>query len=219
MKDKKKVMVLGLLVVAMLAIGAFQFIGPSSSSAPIAETDEATEVTDPETTTVADGEGVEGEEGAEVEEEGDAKKLNIEGFVAESFDVRDPFDVPSGVEPEKAKAPEPEKPVEPRVKPQQKPRSLPGEQPVNPRIFGDLPPLGGGGAPVDNSPQYRVKGVLVGQRSVAVVEDEEGNQKLVPVGGSIDGDTKVVKIEQGKVTVERNGKKKVLSIQEKARND
>jgi hypothetical protein len=59
---------------------------------------------------------------------------------------------------------------------------------------------------------YRVSGVIVGARPAAVFTDPQGNQRLVSVGSSLDGDSKVVAIERGQVTVEHRGKKLRLSL-------
>jgi type II secretory pathway component PulC len=64
-----------------------------------------------------------------------------------------------------------------------------------------------------------VRGIVIGNRSVAVFEDENGNQRLIPEGGSVDGQTRVKRIERGRVTVETQGKEKTLTIEEEARND
>jgi type II secretory pathway component PulC len=61
---------------------------------------------------------------------------------------------------------------------------------------------------------YQVKGVIVGKKPMAVFEDDNGNQRLVPLGGSLDGDSKVVAIEKGKVRIRHHGKEKTLDLPE-----
>ena len=214
-------MVLGALVILVIAVGAFQFMGgkPAASDATVATTD----------ADAGDGTtGVEGEEGTDgtVGEEGvdgEVQPVNAIGDVVASLPVRDPFQPSQGMEDSTTpKVVEPPKTVtEPRP-----PRvaSNGGNTPYNPGIGGSLPELGGfGGGQLTPTtppePAFRVVGILVGERPIAVFEDDGGNQRLVPLGGSIDGDTKVTKIEQGKVTIERHGKAKTLVMQEKARND
>ena len=59
---------------------------------------------------------------------------------------------------------------------------------------------------------YQVSGVIVGSKPAAVFTDSGGNQRLVPVGGSLDGDSKVISIDKGQVTVEHRGKKLRLPL-------
>ena len=145
-------------------------------------------------------------------------------MAAMPYQVRDPFSIPADFS---EKPVEPPKPVAQPVQsaPVQSLGSNGGSAPFNPDISGTLPPMGGGGIggsptmPVVTKPMYTVKGIMLGSKPLAVFEDGDGNQKLVPVGGSIDGDTQVVAIEKGKVTVSRNGKRHTLVIDEVARND
>lgn len=53
---------------------------------------------------------------------------------------------------------------------------------------------------------------MTGSKPIAVFSDSNGNQRLVPVGGSLDGDSKVVAVEKGSVTIEHRGKKQRLSL-------
>ncbi|MBS1713781.1 MAG: hypothetical protein JST30_05535 [Armatimonadetes bacterium] len=61
---------------------------------------------------------------------------------------------------------------------------------------------------------YQVKGVIVGKKPMAVFEDDNGNQRLVPLGGSIDGDSTVTGVEKGKVRIRHKGKDKTLRLSE-----
>ncbi len=59
---------------------------------------------------------------------------------------------------------------------------------------------------------YTVSGTMTGgDKPVAVFTDSNGNQRLVPVGGSLDGDSKVISIEKGSVVIEHRGKKQRIS--------
>lgn len=208
--DKKKLLVLGVLVLVMLAVGAFTFLG-GKKSAPVA----TTATTDEGTTVVDDAEN------AEVTEEEDPNGLRPElsGMIASTYSPRDPFEIPSGADLRGTKPqpkPEPEQPKtqnRPATHTQQTP-------PLNPLgLGGNLPSLGdsGPGLPIiPAGPTYKVKGILIGKKSIVVFEDEGGNQKLVPIGGSVDGDTKVTNIEKGKVTVIHKGEKKTLTLEEEA---
>ena len=215
--DKKKMLILGVLALVMIAVGAFSFMGGGSGGGEVAA---ATEVS-PEATEVVAGEG---------EENSDQALSNYgepsdERLAVLPYPIRDPFTVPTAFS---------EKPVEkpaapvqnqaPPVQPMGNSNNSYGSAPVNPMIGGDLPPLGGsgvgsGGSPIVAKPMYAVKGIMLGSKPLAVFEDSEGNQKLVPVGGSVDGDTQVVAIEKGKVTVSRSGKRHTLVLDEEARND
>lgn len=142
---------------------------------------------------------------------------------ATPFVPRDPFLVPSTYAmnvpaPPPAQTPPPKNP---KVEAPVRPGTNSGYQPMDP-MRGSLPApgqSGPAGAPMVAKPMYRVKGILLGAKPMAVFEDSSGNQKLVPLGGSVDGDTKVVAIEKGKVRVSQKGKEHTLTIDEEARND
>lgn len=236
--DQKKSIVLGVLVVLVLAIGAFQFMPKGDSAAAAAAlaaknkaaaggaendasvNEENGEATD-ETAVAVD------ENGQPTDENGNVVvKTNAAGQAIPPMPARDPFQVPSDIV-ALNNAPVQEK-VVPTTEPKpvhsgQSPR---GNQPVNPEIFGSFPPLTGGGTPsgpigvpAPSGPNVRLMGVLVGDKPMAVFEDDKGNQKLVPLGGSVDGDTKVTSIKRGQVTISHRGKDKTLVIQEEAHND
>lgn len=136
---------------------------------------------------------------------------------------RDPFLVPSTYAMNVPAPPpaQPTPPKNPKVEAPVRPGTNSGYQPMDP-MRGSLPApgqSGPAGAPVVAKPMYRVKGILLGAKPMAVFEDGSGNQKLVPLGGSVDGDTKVVAIEKGKVRVSHKGKEHTLTIDEEARND
>lgn len=77
----------------------------------------------------------------------------------------------------------------------------------------------GGGAPVagnklpsiDDFP-YTVAGTMLGDRPCVVFTDASGKQKLVGAGGAIDGDSRVVSISKGLVTVNHRGKTKTFRV-------
>src|SRR5207237_5169748 len=79
------------------------------------------------------------------------------------------------------------------------------------------PAVGLSNAPVLRQPDefgYKVKGVILGDKPMAVFEDDNGNQRLVPLGGSVDGDSRVIGIEKGKVRVKHRGKPQSLRLPE-----
>jgi hypothetical protein len=220
--DKKKMLVLGVLALLLVAVGAFSFLsgGSSGESAELTTTkaDETANATEN-----ADGTPIEGD--ATLEEGKNVDGTPQEGMLAMlPLAPRDPFTIPDQLD-DKPK-PEPAKPVE-QTPVQQAPRPLTSNRPGGNQPFdidmGALPGGSGGGigsgVPMAVVPQYAVKGIILGSKPLAVFEDGSGNQKLVPLGGSIDGDTKVVAIEKGKVTVSYKGKHQTLVIDEEARND
>jgi hypothetical protein len=48
---------------------------------------------------------------------------------------------------------------------------------------------------------------------MAVFKDSQGNQRIVPLGGYVDADTKVVGIERGKVRVKTRDGEQTLTLE------
>lgn len=205
-KEKQKLLIVGVLGLVVLGVGAFQFM--SSSSPPVSTTEKKPEP----------------DKQAEPGQTGDA----LAGIVASTSLPRDPF-VPG-------RLPEQPKPATDTVKPTNPPtqqesagsrrigsRSTPSLPPLRPMsgnidLGRGLPnPLGGEKASQTTPPgrtddfNYSVSGVVVGQRPVAVFEDGSGKQLLVPLGGSINGQSRVIGIERGKVILEHRGKRLTLT--------
>ncbi|MFM9874420.1 MAG: hypothetical protein ACKVQS_13270 [Fimbriimonadaceae bacterium] len=220
--DKKKMLVLGVLALLLVAVGAFSFLSGGNSSASAELT---TTKADAKTTAVDDTDpnAVKGE--GDLKTETDPTK-NPDGTPKDGLLAmvplapRDPFTIPAQLDTRPKQ--EPVKPVP--VANTQVPTTLGNNRPEGNRPFpppmGELPGGGiGGGVPMAVVPQYTVKGIILGAKPLAVFQDSSGNQKLVSLGGSIDGDTTVVAIEKGKVTVSYKGKRQSLVIDEEARND
>jgi hypothetical protein len=229
--DKKKLLILGVLALLMLGVGAFTFLSGGQSASP--EVVATSEPQNPDETAAPEGEAAVGEEGeGSLEDElgkagSDGTKVETEGLLALApYAIRDPFSVPTSYDTRPGAVKQPEPKPEPVAQPKPeiaKPAARPqndGYQPFNP---GPLPsgPISGGApeAPVVVTPNYRVTGILLGSKPLAVFEDANGNQKLVPLGGSVDGDTKVTSIQKGRVTVSHKGKPHTLVIEQEARND
>jgi hypothetical protein len=96
-------------------------------------------------------------------------------------------------------------------------------RPIPPlEIGGTLPGLHENGAKATAVPDaqvrrpdefgYAVSGVIIGSRPMAVLQDESGVQRLVKLGASVDGESQVIGIERGKVTVRHRGKVLVLRV-------
>ena len=219
-KDKKKTMVVAGLGVLLLTVGAFQFIGKGSGSTPVAET--AKQQATAAKTYAAEAEG----KPVAKAEETDPQRAMLIAMVKDPLPSRDPFaPIGSPVQQKAPSQPEIKPPViQQKSVPHQKwaPDFSPGNKPYD--------PLPGNGQAVNpaNNPNvstapplrqpsefaYRVKGILNGPKPMAVFEDDSGNQRLVPLGGSVDGDSKVVGIEKGKVHIRQRGKDKVVDLSE-----
>lgn len=219
--DKKKTLVIGGLALVLVAVGAFQFMpkGKNANTAPSNEV-AAAQYQDgadgPSTTASAEGAG---QEGGQEGQAADPQKEILLAMVKDPLPRRDPFRA-QGVP---VQQPAVQQPVTP-AQPVNSQRPSGGYRP--PRMQGDVAPINplpSGGldgaanltaaAPLRQPGEfaYKVKGVIVGNKPMAVFEDDGGNQRLVPLGGSIDGDSQVVGIERGRVKVRHRGKDKTLT--------
>jgi hypothetical protein len=59
---------------------------------------------------------------------------------------------------------------------------------------------------------YALTGIIIGEKPAAVFVDSLGTQRLVQLGGSLDGDTVVSKIERREVTLRINNKYHTLTL-------
>ena len=205
-KDKKQLLVVGVLGLAILAIGAFQFLAPKgpaavapepkdadsiSGSAEVAVEDTSTPI-DPKTKLLGDLLG---------------KVEPRDPFLAQAIIVVEPDTDPDG-QPTKVDPPKPVRPI-----------ALPGGG-----GFGPVDPNVGGGGVTSGDPliqpgefAYRLKGVLIGAtRNIAVFEDRNGNQKLVGEGATFgsDSETEVISINAEGVTIRHRGSTQVLKVEE-----
>lgn len=200
-KDNKKIIVIGALVMVLCAVGAFTMLGGGGSPAPSgaqattkasATKEDAKPKVDPAQAAINNLIG------------------NMSGYG--TTETRDPFAIPAGAK--KAVEAPPTPPVQ-APEPEKAHRSTPP-----PRLDGgggkpwQIPLDPGKQLPAQIVPRFKVKGVLVGQKSVVVIEDSNGNQRLVPQGGQLDPTTRVTNIEKGQITVNENGKSKTLPIEE-----
>jgi hypothetical protein len=211
--DKKKIAIVAALAVVIVAVGAFQLVG-SSSAKPVAATK-------------TESKGAEAEKAPARPKDQREVPQSILAMAGGPLSQRDPFQPPTGFGDERTKA----------MQANNSFASGPANPPAPVRTGGGrtgggsvapLDPLpsgmGGPSGPMALSPSaplrapgefaYQVKGVIVGERPMAVFEDDNGNQRLVPLGGSVDGDSKVVGIEKGRVTVRHKGKAKTLTLSE-----
>lgn len=229
MDDKKKIAILGALFVVMIGVGAFQFTR-SSAPEPVAEKKI-------EKSTSEEGEAAkksEGEHNEATSEEakgeetgtGTAEEVDPALVAAARLNPRDPFDgtawdvnykatQQASSQSAAASAPKPMT----RPAPRPRPMSGSGFKPLPIGEAGTLPMPEGGTAPVagnklpsiDDFP-YTVAGTMLGDRPCVVFTDASGKQKLVGAGGAIDGDSRVVSISKGVVTVNHRGKTKTFRV-------
>jgi hypothetical protein len=190
--DKKKLIVVGALALLIVCVGVFQFIaGGTPPPAPAATAKkEAPKVTTP------------------VEP---IEEVKNPMYVA-NLSPRDPFVAPASVTQDATKPPTPAPPVaQPQVRQQPLPSGL---------IYkgGDFGSGGGSTAPVlvaVPEPQFtfRLSGVMLGAKPMAVFTDAQGNQRLILLGGSLDADSKVISIDRDAVTVRFHGKTLRLTVE------
>jgi hypothetical protein len=200
MNEKKKLAILIALAVAILGVGAFQFANLSSTEKAPAPTAKKSEEKKSETPAA--------------EEQPDAMRQ----LIALSATPRDPFQegTLAALENQPPAQPTPPTSAAPKV------RRPSGELRIPPfALGGEFPTLpGAGGVSVTPSEPVRnpdafgfsVSGVITGARPAAVFVDENGNQRLVTVGSSLDGDSQLVGVEKGRVIVRHKGKTKTLTV-------
>ncbi len=212
--DKKKLIVLGALIAVMLGVGAFSFLnGGSPPPAPVSvKTDEEKDDASKAAKVDADGNPIVGEEG---------EPLKNPQYAMADLPQRDPF-AERPIDGERVTPVEPSHGTLPKSAPKanrpvaQRPSAGPSIPPFD--ISGQLPTAGGSVTISPSGPDpsqfgYTVSGTMTGgSKKIAVFTDSNGNQRMVPEGGSLDGDSKVVAIDKGSVTIEHRGKKQRLSL-------
>ncbi len=193
MDDKKKILILALLAIAIIGIGAFQF-KKLSPAPPAPASVESGAATSPAATI------------AKPATDPGGYRNPLHGSVLAQ---RDPFA-------ESAQATSPARP-EPEL-PVQRPPRLQGDMPAMPTGLAPFPVNPGPALPTDAPamvrPQfaYTLVGTILGVKPAAVFENPEGVQKLVLLGAAIDHQSRVVEIHEGRVTVQFQGKTHRLSL-------
>lgn len=184
MDEKKKLIIIGVLVAVILAVGAFQLVGGGGSAPTPVKAKPA-------------------EADAKKADENSAPKNALATL---ELAARDPFKAEQLGTPDKPNVPDPvQKPDASRDAVRRNTGSTLPVFPISPN--GSLPgPDGKNGISVKPDFNYALSGVILGSHSAAVFVDAQGGQRLVPVGGSVDGDTRVISIEKGAVTVNFRGK-------------
>ena len=185
--DNKKKIVFGVLIFALLGMGVFQFTG--SSPEPVVAKTEAP---------------------AAPEQTKHAPQTDV---WLPPLAMRDPFKpgmLANG-------QPQPEETAQPNVAPKVEPTrdidtSFPDFPDGLPRTGG---PGTGGNVPLPvEGPKfgYTLVGVMLGDTPAAVFADAQGNQKLITLGGEIDGDSKLVALHAGKAIVKFQNQTLTLTI-------
>jgi len=207
MDEKKKLIVIGALTVVMLGIGAFQFMkGSSHPAAPPAAV----------ATTVKPA--ASGSDATTATNSGDSQAAQqANDLVKGSYPAHDPF-----------------KPlVDANALPasQTPPPSAPAAKPLTQRVAkgqlfpafpiskeGQLPGAsaqGGVTTPIKPpAPEfgYALAGIIMGRKPAAVFVDSQGGQHLVQLGGSLDGDTRLVDLDRGHVVLRVKDQTKTLTL-------
>jgi hypothetical protein len=197
-REKKQLVIVGLLAVMVLSVGAFQFMGGSPTPPPAADKSSASD------------------KAAEDAKKAEAEAVKNPDF-ADSLAKRDPFQKASFAivvkEQEKlpVEEPKPSLPKPPRKDNSQKTsfggdpdwsrRTLPsGDDKVGPLVVPE-PQFG-----------YSLIGIIAGEHPGAVFADSAGNQKLVEAGQGIDGDAVLLSVSRDKVRVKFHAKTLVLTV-------
>jgi len=189
--DKKKLAIVGVLGFIVVGVGAFQFMSGGSSAPakkPVpAKTGDLADTKDPN------------------------KIKNPEYALA--LPQRDPFHAPAD------SGAADDNPAKPPPLPAQDKR-VPQPPSMNGRLGTSemLPTPGGGGnfplqvAPAQPTFGYRLSGLISGRHPAAVFTDTTGAQRLVPLNGSLDGDTQLLAVQKGRAVVSFRGKHLRLSL-------
>jgi hypothetical protein len=211
MKNKKAI-VIAVLALALVGIGAFGLMKPEPEYQPKVVATSADAGND-----LADNGSGRDAGGGKQNEGKDLRAEQLMALVTGPLNPRDPFEQGGATAAEAVTA----QPVVGNTPPPAatSARRSPSLPPLDP-MGGSLAGPGGvglsPGQPLRQPGEfgYRVKGVVVGDRPVAILEDDGGNQRMVPLGGSVDGDSRVVGIEKGRVRIRHRGKDQTLTISE-----
>lgn len=198
-EDKKKIAILGLLFVALLAVGAWQIMR-SGKSEPKKRPETSKQTTKDET---------------QIAEKNDFQ----DEFATLNLERRDPFE--PGTLPK-----DPDQTARQQEDNRHPINNGGGSTSSGPRIptmidKGTLPsPFGiqnnttiNPSDPIRNPNEfgYTLVGIVEGPKPTAVFKSESGKQVMADLNGSVGGQSKVVGIKNGKVTILHNGKKITLT--------
>jgi hypothetical protein len=197
MDEKKKLVIVSVLAVLLIAVGVFTMM-PKGQPEPTVASDVKPEATAQSLQAPPP----------------DAPKNPL---VAANLSQRDPFSVEVPLAPVTTAGGGPGAPsnpaafVHPTTMKELKGSLLPGA------TADGTSGVGGNGqvvAPAIPPFSYTVTGVVVGRKPAAVFRDPTGNQKLIAQGGQLDGDTKVESVNLRFVAVSYHGKMMKLNVGE-----
>ncbi len=196
-KEKKQFLVLGVLALLVCAVGAFQFMGPKSKPAVVAEDDEKpVEKLEPNLVAV-------------YEIDPTQRALN-QLMMGPQSDPRDPF------APQAVMVEEPKQHVEQVLPPVDRVASRPrSEFDEQSRITAVNPfDLGQGESIKAVDSDFGLLGVVIGRRTVAVFQTEDGQFELAEVGEKVgkSDSTLVEEITDKQVTLRHRGKLRHLEL-------
>jgi hypothetical protein len=185
--DKKKLAIVGVLGFIVVGVGAFQFMH-GSAPAPVKKPA-------PKQALVADAKD---------------KATSPNPAYAAPLPARDPFKAPadSGMPDDQTKQPPTTSPSKGVSQPPHMRGSVGGSGYTLPPGAGTVAPLAVAAPPVG----YRLSGLINGQHPAAVFTDATGAQRLVPLSGSLDGDTQLIAVQKGRAVVSFRGKHLRLSL-------
>lgn len=205
MDEKKKLIVIGALTVVMLGIGAFQIVkGSSHAPAPA-----------PAVVATTAAPAAKGDATSSTNKDDSQAAQQANDLVKGSYPAHDPFKplvdanaVPASQTPPSAPA---SKPLTQRVAkgelfpkfPIQKDGQLPGAS-----TQGLTVPI----KPAAPDSGYALAGIIMGRKPAAVFVDAQGAQHLVQLGGSLDGDTRLVDLDRGHVVLRVKDQTKTLTL-------
>ena len=204
MDDKKKLMVLGAMGVVLLGIGAFQFVKSSGSQQPAAAPTPAVTSTPAGSATNTDGNKAD-----------DQTPPQQNDLVKGAYAYRDPFKPLVDSNPRPPSNPMPT----PAPQPGRRNEGIPNFPGIDKQ--GGLPNVvatnANNGVTVPVKPPapefgYRLAGVIMGRKPAAVFIDAQGAQHLVQLGGSLDGDTRLVDLDRDHAVLRVKDQTKNLTL-------
>lgn len=197
--EKTKTTAVAALGVVLLGVGAFRFLGKHSAPAKPASAQTAAKSTTTGNTTPGSTD----------------QPVIVNPAYSAALPARDPFSAPAD------ETSIPSGPVTLQPKTKANPLPLPDSKPHG--LDGTMPPLlpgpgdkGGLGLAVVKTPppvfQYQLHGVIEGAHPAALFADPNGDQRLIPLGKSLDGDTKLLVVGDHGAVVVFHGKKLHLTL-------
>lgn len=208
---KKKFAIIGLLVV-IVAVGAFQFT--SGGAEPAKPATKAKVEAKEDASAKSDA-------AAQYAPDSAMSAADNALVAASALPSRDPFNGTEWTQ-EALPTPTPTPPTKSQPAPSTRPSKGAGNSLPPFRMEGNqvLPNPAGGSVSLEpgkplvdpNAFTYTVSGVIIGRRPAAVFTDANGNQRLVPAGSSIDGDSQLVGIDNGKVVIRHKNKTITLTV-------